>query len=283
LRTIDIIRDTQIESVVQESSNIRSFFFKDDLSLGAEPGQFAMIWLPDAGEFPMSLSLPSKELEGLASIGVKSMGLGSKMLYESKIGDLIGVRGPYGKSFDTEIGSSSSKSRKKMMNVLLVGGGTGMVPLLVLAEALSKKKRAVNTKIIVGARTKEELPFLKISKKIAGAKNVFSTTDDGSFGFKGLAHELVERLVEKYNFDSIFSCGPEKMMAQVLRIAERENIPAQFSLERIMKCGIGICGSCTIGDLVLCKDGPILKENQISRLSEFGHFHRDKTGKLVQI
>lgn len=271
MRTIDVIRDTKIDSIVQESSNIRSFFFKDEPSLNASPGQFAMVWLPGAGEFPMSLSLPSKR--GLASIGVKAMGTGSKTLYESKVGDFIGIRGPYGTSF--ELGSNK---RKPMRKVLLVGGGTGMVPIIVLAKALSKI--SISTTLVVGARTEVELPYLGISKKIMGAKNVFATTDDGTFGFKGLAHEQAQKLVCKYRFDEIFSCGPEKMMAQVFRIAKKKHIPVQFSLERIMKCGIGICGSCTISDLVLCEDGPVLRESQIAGLSnEFGHFQRDKTGK----
>jgi dihydroorotate dehydrogenase electron transfer subunit len=251
-----------------------------------------MIWLPGVGEFPMSLSVPSENKKGevmMASIGVKAMGKGSKMLYEAKVGDLIGVRGPYGKGFDIEYFSPSSSSpkrtTKKKQNFLMVGGGTGMVPLLVLAEALSKRgKKSLNTTMIIGAKTKEELPFLEVSKRILGATNVFPTTDDGSFGFKGLAHEQAQILVAKHRFDGIFSCGPEKMMLEIFKIAESAKIPVQFSLERIMKCGIGICGSCTIGDLILCKDGPILNETQISRLTgEFGRFYRDKAGKLSLI
>ncbi|MDH2900709.1 MAG: dihydroorotate dehydrogenase electron transfer subunit [archaeon] len=275
MRTIDVIRDTKIDSIIQESSNIRSFFFKDEPSLKASPGQFVMVWLPGAGEFPMSLSLPSKR--GLASIGVKAMGTGSKALYESKVGDFIGIRGPYGTSF--ELGSNKGKP---MRRVLLVGGGTGMVPMIVLAKALSKI--SISTTLVVGARTKEELPYLGISKKIIGAKNVFATTDDGTYGFKGLAHEQVQKLVAKYGFDEIFSCGPEKMMAQVFGIAKENQIPVQFSLERIMKCGIGICGSCTIGPMVLCKEGAILNEKDLDTLrSEFGLFHRDKAGTLRPI
>lgn len=278
LRTIDVVRDTKIESIVQESSNIRSFFFKDDSSLLAKPGQFVMVWLPGAGEFPMSLSLPSSK--GLASIGVKAMGVGSKILYEAQAGDYLGIRGPYGNGFEMDF--QFTKQRRKNKSKLLVGGGTGMVPLLVVAKALVKKSFA--TMMVIGARTKAELPFLRLSKKILGSTNVYPTTDDGSFGFKGLAHEKVEELVSKHKFDMIFSCGPEKMMARVFEIAEKKRIPVQFSLERIMKCGIGICGSCTVGEQVLCKDGPVLNSSQLVVLrNEFGHLHRDKAGKLCPI
>ncbi len=279
MRTIDVIRDTRIEKVVQESSNIRSFYFKDELSLGAKPGQFVMIWVPGAGEFPMSLSLPPGI--GLASIGVKAMGTGSKILYEARLGDYLGVRGPYGNGFDLE-SHIFDRGKRRIRRALLVGGGTGVVPMIVVAKALANK--GVKASIVIGAKTGAELPYLRLAKKIVGAKAVFATTDDGSFGFKGLAHEKVEELILENKFDEIFSCGPEKMMARVFEIARRKKIPVQLSLERIMKCGIGICGSCTVGDYVLCKDGPILSAKELGTLdAEFGLAHRDMTGTLRRI
>ncbi len=111
---------------------------------------------------------------------------------------------------------------------------------------------------------------------------MFPTTDDGSFGFSGLAHQQVEELLEKQRIDVIFSCGPERMMFEVYRIARARKIPVQLSLERIMKCGIGICGSCCIGDLVLCKDGPVLHSSELLRVErEFAHSERDFTGTLL--
>ena len=89
-------------------------------------------------------------------------------------------------------------------------------------------------------------------------------------------------LVERFDFDMIYACGPERMMFQIYQIAKDNSIPVQFSLERIMKCGIAICGSCCIQDLVLCRDGPVLDIALLSRISnEFGKYERDKTGALV--
>ena len=266
MRTIDQIRDTRIEKIVQESSNIRSFYFKDERSLEAKAGQFVMVWLPGAGEFPMSLSL---EKNGLASIGVKAMGKGSNKLYEAKKGTKIGLRGPYGNHFILD-------SKK----ILLVGGGTGMVPMLVAAKALQKQSKKT---MIIAAKTKDQLPFVGASRKILGARNVLISTDDGSFGFKGYAHQLVEQFLSENRVDQILSCGPEKMMYQILQIANMKKIKVQFSLERIMKCGIGICGSCTVGESVLCKDGAILDQNVLRSVEEFGKSQRDKAGKLVPI
>ncbi len=240
-----------------------------------------MVWLPGYGEFPMSLSLTSKE--GFASIGVKAIGEGTKQLYDRKKGSIIAIRGPYGNSF----GLNRIQSRKRNDSVLLVGGGTGMVPIVVLAKALSDLN--VSAKVVIAARTEKELPFLGRCRKFLGSKNVYATTNDGSFGFKGFAHEKVKELVElrsdeNRRFCEIFSCGPELMMLQIFNIARSYNLPVQFSLERIMKCGIGICGSCMIGRYVLCKDGPILTSKQLEGCkNEFGKMTRDMTGTAKSV
>jgi dihydroorotate dehydrogenase electron transfer subunit len=260
-----------IDRVIDESINIRTFIFQDPLSQNARPGQFVMIWLPGVGEFPMSLSLSYPG--GLSSIVVKAMGLGSTRLFACNKGDLVGIRGPYGTSF--EIPGSAKR-------IVLVGGGTGVAPIISLVAYLKKEKKDLDPALVIGAKTKSELPFLSSAQGFLGTECVFATTDDGSYGFRGFAHQKVEELVKASTIDLLCACGPEAMMYQIFRIAKRKSIPFQFSLERIMKCGIAICGSCCIGDLVLCQDGPVLNEMQIGRLSkEFGHFERDMTGKLV--
>jgi len=217
----------------------------------------------------MSVSLTYGEN---SSIVVKPMGEGSRALFDSPAGEFLGIRGPYGKGF-----AIAENARK----ILLVGGGTGIAPILRLAETRSET-RGKSASVVIGARSKRELPFLPLLKKFLGTSNVYPTTDDGSLGFKGFAHEQVAALVEKDDFDLICCCGPEAMMFQVFNIASQNKIPAQFSLERIMKCGIAICGSCCIQDVVLCREGPVLSEKALRRLSkEFGKIERDKTGKLV--
>lgn len=264
---------TSIEKVIQESSSIRSLIFDDPISLGAEPGQFLMVWLPEIGEFPMSVSMSYGKR---TSIVVKAMGEGSRRLFESAVGDLIGLRGPYGASFSLS---------RKFKRSLLVGGGTGIAPILKLAQRirLTKTKPVNDPDVVMGARTRDELAFLPSLKKSLGSMKVHPSTDDGSVGFKGYAHELVRDLLRRKEFDSIFCCGPEMMMKRVYEIARESRIPAQFSLERVMKCGIGICGSCCIQDVVLCRDGPVVDSNTLQNLSkEFGNFERDKTGALAR-
>jgi dihydroorotate dehydrogenase electron transfer subunit len=229
-----------------------------------------MIWLPEVGEFPMSLSLnyPGEK----CSIVVKAMGEGSRILYESKTGQKIGVRGPYGVPFSLP---------KRSKAILLVAGGTGIAPIIALANSLPK---SVKSKIVLAAKTRNEIPMLNQARKILGAENVFPATDDGTLGFRGLAHEQVLDLFNRGKFDLIYSCGPELMMMAVNRIATERHVPVQFSLERIMKCGIAVCGSCCMGDLILCRDGPVVTSNMLERtVEEFGKKKRDKTGSLVSL
>ena len=123
MRTIDSVRVTKIERTIQNSSNIRTLIFKDEFSLSSAPGQFAMVWLPGVGEFPMSLSLT---YGSRSSIVVKAMGAGSREIVQCQKGDLIGVRGPYGTSFSVP---------KKIRRALLVGGGTGIAPVIKLCKS----------------------------------------------------------------------------------------------------------------------------------------------------
>ena len=110
------------------------------------------------------------------------------------------------------------------------------------------------------------------------------TTDDGSAGEKCQCHEVLGEIAKKGKFSQILCCGPELMMKEVLDISVKENIPAQFSLERYMKCGIGICGSCSIdpGGLLVCKDGPVFNSEML-RDTEFGRYKRDAAGSRYDL
>jgi dihydroorotate dehydrogenase electron transfer subunit len=262
----------KIDRVIDESVNIRTFTFEDPVCQNARPGQFVMVWLPGVGEFPMSLSLTYPE--GKSSIVVKAMGLGSTKLFASKKGVLLGIRGPYGNSFEI---------LDSIRRILLVGGGTGIAPIISLAAILKDEKRKnLDSVLVIGARTKDEIPFLSAARNFLGPENVFTSTDDGSCGFHGFAHQKVEKLMKNFKIDLLCACGPEAMLYQIYEIAQKNSIAVQFSLERIMKCGIAICGSCSIEDLVLCRDGPVLNQRQLERVSkEFGHFERAMTGRLV--
>jgi dihydroorotate dehydrogenase electron transfer subunit len=264
-------RVARILTVVDEAANVKSLTFKDRLSAAARPGQFGMIWAPGVDETPMSL-LPSGSGD-VVTITVKDRGEGSRALVRKRPGDLIGIRGPYGRGFTHE-------GEKK---VLMIAGGTGAIPLIALLRTLAL--RSVQCSFVLGANTSRELLFLEEIRRLSmETGGVFSmTTDDGSTGRKGLATDEAAMLLHTRTFDRVYTCGPETMMRKVTDLAEEVHVPMEAGLERIFKCGSGICGSCCIGPYLVCKDGPVFDSEVLRRLPEFGKSTRDASGRPVVI
>jgi len=271
LRTnTDKIRMVRVEEVIDESPTVRTLIFNDTLCANAKPGQFTMVWMPRIDEIPMSVMIAEKD--GNAALTIRKHGPTSTALYNTEVNSFLGVRGPYGNSFDAKKGS-----------ILLVGGGTGLVPLMRLSKLLVKKKS--NITFIMGSRSKDEVIFEKFAKKILRESKgkIIVTTEDGSYGVNGLATDAAAKAIEKNDFDMIYTCGPERMMKKVIETAVNNGIPSQASLERLMKCGIGICCSCCIGRYLVCKDGPVINGEEVLKLSEFGLYARDKSGRIADM
>jgi dihydroorotate dehydrogenase electron transfer subunit len=245
-----------------ETSMIKSLRFKETLI--ATPGQFVMVWVPGVDEFPMSVSYAGDR----CGITYQIIGDGTRALASKKPGDKIGLRGPYGKGF--------SIHGKKL---LLVGGGAGMAPLAPLVEMAIGKGATVD--LVLGAKTREELLFESRSA-VAGAR-LHVSTDDGSVGFKGMATELAQIVVSKQKFDHMYACGPEKMLVKLLTIATERGVPMQASLERVMKCGIGICDSCAIDGKHVCRDGPVFSDGDLRKLEDLGKSKLDAAGRKIPV
>ncbi len=157
-----------------------------------------------------------------------------------------------------------------------------MAPLAPLAERLAKAPNKVS--FIIGAATRGELLFLdRVSlalSKVGG--RVMVATEDGSHGFKGLATDLADQMLRENKFDMVYTCGREEMMKKMFRLAENHKTPLQMSLERIIKCSVGLCGSCTIGKYRVCRDGPVFSKEQLREVKdELGVFKRDHSGKRI--
>jgi dihydroorotate dehydrogenase electron transfer subunit len=265
------MRIIEIIEVKKESTKVKTFTFKDKLCGGAEAGQFIMVWIPGVDEVPMSLSTITAK--GLSSITVADVGEATKALNQRKPGDTIGIRGPFGKGFLPTEG-----------NVMIVAGGTGVGPLVPLTEKVAET--AAKVTLLLGAKTKRELLFLdrlEIALSDVNSETVF-TTDDGSYGVKGLVTEQVEQKLRAERFDMIYTCGPEQMMHKTFLLAEQHQVPLQASLERLMRCAVGLCGSCGIGKLMVCKDGPVLTSEQLRNVKEeFGQFKLDSAGRKIKL
>jgi len=251
-------RNAIITEVIHETPTITTL--KMDLKLEALPGQFVMVWVRGLDEVPMALSHPD-------AITVQRVGEATNVLSGMQVGDSIGIRGPFGNGFELE-----------GTRIMLIAGGVGGAPLLPLARLAYAKGLDMTT--IVGARTGDELLF---EQQFSQCGRVSVATDDGSKGYHGFVTELVNQF-DLESFDQLYVCGPELMMKGVLDILQAQAIEArsQFSLHRYFKCGIGVCGACTIdpsGQRV-CKDGPVFKGDMLI-YSELGKYHRDATGKKI--
>jgi len=265
------LRIVKIKETKQENPRVKTLTFEEKTCLEATPGQFVMIWIPSLDEIPMSISCVST---GGVSISVEKVGQATEALHRMKKGDLIGVRGPFGNGF----------SMTKKGNILIVGGGTGLIPLTFLGEQLADLD--VKMTFLTGAKTKTELLFLdRIKSVVQKARGgMIVTTDDGSYGTKGIVTQPTEDLLKKEKFDMIYACGPEPMMHKMFSLAETYDAPLEVSLERLMRCAIGICGSCVLGDFRVCVDGPVFTKEQLRQVKEeFGRFRLDFDGKRVKL
>ncbi len=247
----------KIEDKIRETYNITTLRFNHVIN--AKPGQFVMVWIPSFSEKPFSLSYMPQ-----TGITIDAVGPFSNKLSTLEIGDKIGIRGPYGNSFEL-------KGKK----ILVIGGGIGMVPLVPLIEENKENKFTT----LIGARTRQDLIFIS---RIKENSEVIITTQDGSAGIKGYVTDPIDDLLKKEDYDEIVTCGPEAMMMKVLDIANTHEIPTQLSLERYMKCGLGICGSCSIGSLRVCRDGPVFWADELKN-TEFGRFKRNIGGRKNEI
>jgi len=219
----------------------------------AIPGQFCMVWLPGVNEKPMSYS----NTDGNAQITVKRLGDFTRKLCELKKGSEIGYRGPYGRGFEVVKG-----------RVCLVGGGCGIAPLRPLKDVLKGD-------VVISAKTASELLFDNEFRK-AGWR-VHIATDDGSRGDKAYASQVLEKLLAKNRYKCVYVCGPELMLRKAMDACIRSKTPCQLSLERHMKCGVGICGSCTLGGMRVCKEGPVFWVGDLKG-TELGSYTRDASG-----
>ena len=255
-----------IEKIIDETPTVRTLVFADKVMSSVLPGQFAMVWIPGINELPMSIMI-SKE-NGKAAFTVRKHGPASTGLFNVKVGEQLGIRGPYGNSFDLKEGK-----------LLLVGGGTGLVPMMRL---LTFVKPSDDVTVLIGAKTKDEIFFEDLANELLknNPHQVIVSTDDGSYGEKGFVTDLVEKLVSKTRYDAVYTCGPEIMMYKTVQSAHSRGIFVQASLERMMKCGVGICGSCCIGEDLVCRDGTVFDGEHLSKNKEFGYFHRNKAGIL---
>lgn len=231
-----------------------------------QPGQFIMIRVTSSLypllRRPFSIHFSDgKKIE----IFFQETGLGTSLLSQKRGKDFLDILGPLGKGFPLH---PSLKGKE----TAVIGGGRGIAPLYFLALKLRELRAAV--RVFYGGKTPSDLP-LRERFDTSGLK-LFCSTDNGSFGYHGFVSDFFVSELNKFVPDRIFACGPEPMLEKLARIALDRNIPASFSLESVMGCGIGACWSCVKKIKKdgkeewrkICEDGPVFSAEEVIWQSE---------------
>ncbi|MGW6268433.1 FAD/NAD(P)-binding protein [Streptomyces sp. NPDC055060] len=218
------------------------------------PGQFAMVWAFGRGEIPLSVSAMSAT-GGLAHT-VRAVGAVSEGLYAAEVGDVLGLRGPYGTGWELETAAGQ--------DLVVVAGGIGLAPLCPLVRAaVAEPKSYGRLNVLLGARTPADLMAKTETGQWETAYTGVSVDrPDGHWaGRIGVVTKLLDEARFTPDDTTAFVCGPEAMIRATARELLHRGVPAErvrVSLERNMRCATGHCGHCQLGPLLLCRDGPVI-------------------------
>lgn len=229
-------------------------------------GQFNMLYVFGVGEIPISISGDPGGAEVLTHT-VRDVGAVSRAICGMKRGETIGVRGPFGSGWPLE----AAEGR----DIVLVAGGLGLAPLRpAVLQVIANRARYRRAVLLVGARTPDDLLFAREIERWRGRfdLDVGITVDSTGPAWKGevgVVTTLIPRAVLDPASAVAFICGPEVMMrftAEALRRRGVDSSRIHVSMERNMRCGVGVCGHCQFGPLFVCKDGPVFAYPRVEAL-----------------
>ncbi len=219
------------------------------------PGNFAQIRIDNSPDVflrrPFSV-LDADYCRNTLSFYIKIVGHGTRILGQLKRGDVVNVIYPLGNAFTVNPGS----------NVLIVGGGTGIAPFILLGRELQKNNTGMT--FLIGGKSKKDVLLTGLFRPFG---QVLVTTEDGSQGVKGMVTDHPVFRGEAFSFDRVYTCGPGAMMKAVAGIALQHGVACEASLENTMGCGFGACLSCVVqtryGNKCTCTSGPVFNANDI--------------------
>ena len=233
-----------------------------DIAAAAMPGQFLMVRTGE-GLDPLlrrPFSVHQVVEGGLIQILFKVIGKGTRALAGLELGGKIDILGPVGRGFT--IANDSQH--------FLVGGGIGIAPLLFLANRILEKNEISDLKVLLGARTRDEIATLAADFESLDLA-VEIITEDGSLGRQGLVTDLMVDLQQEKPV-MIYGCGPHPMLRAVAGVCQKNNWRCQVSLETMMACGLAACLGCAVqradmkGYVHACKDGPVFNADDVAWL-----------------
>lgn len=231
------------------------------------PGQFNMLYAFGAGEVAISIS-GSPEEDGGYVHTVRSVGSVTGVLRRYKVGDQVGVRGPFGTSWP------GHENGMRGRDIVLIAGGVGLAPLRpVLYSICSRREEYGSVSLLYGARSPAELIYKtemdKLTKRYDIAFDVtVDRSESGWSGHVGVVPALIKSTRMVPETTVVMVCGPEIMMRFSIDELKRRGVGDDMifvSLERSMKCGVGFCGHCQMMPFFMCKDGPVFRYDRIRR------------------
>ena len=235
-----------------------------------KPGQFNMLYVFGVGEVPISIS-GDPDRPGTLVHTTREVGAVTRAMRGLRIGDAIGVRGPFGSSWPVE----AAEGR----DVVLIAGGIGLPPLRpALYHVLARRERYGRVLLLYGARTPEDLMFPDELTKWRAMFDleVHVTVDRATGNWRGNVG-VVTPIVKRAPIDPrrtiAMICGPEVMIRYACQELARRGVSPQdtyVSLERNMKCAVGLCGHCQLGGHLVCRDGPVFSYDQVERMLDQG-------------
>ncbi|MEM3492837.1 MAG: dihydroorotate dehydrogenase electron transfer subunit [Thermoplasmata archaeon] len=232
---------TEIVELVEENPFVKTFRFR--FAGRVKPGQFCMVWDGVGEEVPMSFSYIGK----IKGITVKKVGKTTELLHQRKCGEKLRIRGPFGTNYPV--------LQKKY---LLVSGGTGIASLAPAAEEIVGK--GGSCRFVAGFKNASEIFFVERLRRAGVVVDV--ATDDGTAGFKGFVSELVKEVVSKEEFEITLACGPLPMLRAICKLLG-DTTETYISIESLMKCGIGLCDSCSVHGFQVCREGPVFRARDL--------------------
>jgi NAD(P)H-flavin reductase len=262
----------RVVGVKDENSTTRTFTLRveGDEPFLFRPGQFDILSFFGVGEAAFSVC-SSPDGGSAFQNTIRRVGRVTTALFNTRPGDVLGIRGPYGRPWPLEklIGN----------DLLLIAGGMGMAPLRPVVHHIARHRDLYGSlDILYGARTPGDMIYVDELDSWRDIPNtrLLLTVDYVPPGNRwdhevGVVTQLLRHVKPRMRFTSVFMCGPEVMM----KFAGQELMRMGFypsevflSLERRMKCGIGKCGHCQIGYKYVCKDGPVFSLDEIGLLPD---------------
>ncbi len=260
----------EIEEIIPETPNIKTFVLRPRVPLPFETGQFIELTVPGVGEAPFTPS-SSPAIDETTEVTVMEAGTVTSVLHDMKAGQWVGIRGPFGSGYALEEFAGKE--------ILIVGGGVGLAPLrslfFALVDSLDAYERIV---FCYGARSLSDIVYknaiLKAWPALDPRITFRLTVDRGDNGWKGkvgLVTTTLDDLDVRIPNSVAVVCGPPIMMKfTTFKLIDLGYEPEQIylSMEKNMSCGIGKCGHCQLGSYYVCKDGPVFTYDQIKDARE---------------